>query len=128
REPRNPNRQPHRQPQRRADSRGHWRSRAIRGTLDDVGRRGPLPQPSTSRRRRSVIARAVVLALVGVWGPPGPLLAASPAAAPSPVAAAAQPDPSLPELIDAALSDPALAEATVGISAVDLHTGRVLYE
>lgn len=62
-----------------------------------------------------------------MWGPAAPVLAASPTA-PTAVATAAHADPGLAELIDAALSDPALAEASVGISAVDLHTGQVLYE
>jgi D-alanyl-D-alanine carboxypeptidase/D-alanyl-D-alanine-endopeptidase (penicillin-binding protein 4) len=38
------------------------------------------------------------------------------------------PDAGLPEHIDAALADPALAEATIGVVTIDLETGKVLYQ
>lgn len=73
---------------------------------------------------------AAILAAFALATPPSAARADAGASAPAPVPSVAAPEPEagLAELIDAALADPALAEATVGIATIDLESGKVLYQ
>ena len=73
-----------------------------------------------------------LVTLIGAWGSsraPVPMARARAAAAPNPNPNPdPKPGPELAELIDAALAEPFLADARIGISVVDLETGASLYQ
>jgi D-alanyl-D-alanine carboxypeptidase/D-alanyl-D-alanine-endopeptidase (penicillin-binding protein 4) len=69
-----------------------------------------------------------VAAAVSLGGAPARALAPAPVASPIPSIPAVTPEEELAARIDLALAQPFLAEAQVGISAVDLQTGKTLYQ
>ena len=95
-----------------------------------MGRRA---RARTARARGRAVLAATILAAFGaalaLAGPSARAIArAAEAPAPATAPAAPGPDAGLAELIDFALADPALAEATVGVATIDLASGKVLYQ